>query len=197
MRGSTSGAQRTVENRLGERHDGGAKADQDGLGAAATRDCPPTARAAAAAIDGLGEEGPGVGEVHERLDGVEGALGGGEAALGVKGLPAVDVVDLAVQLVGRPERPVQPAVLHGVRAAEHVDRVPDDEREGDAEPEERGRVGRVRPPAGRGGRRGRGGRPGERPAAGGGRGAPADGGAWRRRGRRGGGGLRGGAAGAR
>lgn len=200
MRSSTSGAQRTVENRLGERHDGGAKADQDGLGAAATRDCPPAA-CAAAAVDGLGEEGPGVGEVHERLDGVEGALGGGEAALGVKGLPAVDVVDLAVELVGRPERPVQPAVLHGVRAAEHVDRVPDDEREGNAEPEERGRVGRVRPPAGRGerGRRGGGGgRPGERPAAaGGGRGALGDGGARRRRGRRGGGGLRGGAAGAR
>ncbi len=142
-----SRGQHTVEERLGERHDGGAKANQDGLRATATRNGP----LPAGALDGLCEKGPGVGEVHDGLDGVEGALGGGEAAARVKGLPAVDVVDLAVELVRRPQRPVQPAVLHGVRPAEHVDGVPDDERERHAEPEERGGVGRVRPGGGGGG----------------------------------------------
>lgn len=69
----------------------------------------------------------------------------------MEGFPAVDVVDLAVELVGRPERPVQPAALHGVGAAEDVDGVPDDEREGDGHPEEGPEGGRVLPGDGGGG----------------------------------------------
>jgi len=56
--------------------------------------------------------------------------------VGIVGRPAVVVVDAAVEGVGRPEGAVQRAARHAVRAEEDVERVPDDEWEGDEEPEE-------------------------------------------------------------
>lgn len=50
--------------------------------------------------------------------------------------PAVDVVNGAVEGVGRPERGVQGAAWHAVRAQEHVGCVPGHEGDGDEEPEE-------------------------------------------------------------
>lgn len=54
----------------------------------------------------------------------------------MEGLPAVDVVDLAVELVGRPDGPVEGAAGHGERPQEDVAGVPDDEGQGDGEPDE-------------------------------------------------------------
>lgn len=118
-----------VKNRLAERHDSSAKSSDDSQRAVAAPDGTGAGLAA-------GEDVPEVDEVHGRLDGVEEALGRGEAAVGVEGLPAVDVVDGAVQLVGYPEGPVQPAALHGVGAAEDVDGVPDDEGQREGQPAE-------------------------------------------------------------
>ena len=134
----------TVENCLGQGHDSSAEANQDSLSAR-------TANKGLALTEllGPGKEDIPVGKIHARLKDIQHALGSGEATAGMKCLPAIDVVDLAIQLVRRPQRPVHPAVLHGVRAAEHVDGVPDDERQGDGEPEERGRIGGVRPAGGR------------------------------------------------
>jgi hypothetical protein len=61
----------------------------------------------------------------------------------VEGLEAVDVIDLAVELVGRPHGPVEGASRHGERAQEDIARVPDDEGQGDGEPDERERGGSV------------------------------------------------------
>jgi len=56
--------------------------------------------------------------------------------VGIVGRPAVVVVDAAVEGVGRPEGAVQRAARHAVGTEEDVERVPDDEWEGDEEPEE-------------------------------------------------------------
>ena len=134
---SQQNAERTVENCLAQGHDGRTKANQDGSGAR------PSAHSTL--LVALLEDHPQVGQVHGGLDGVEEALGAGEAVAPVEGDPAVDVVDLAVQLVGHPERPVQGAALHGERAAEDVDGVPYDQREGDGHPGEDGVGGGVAP----------------------------------------------------
>lgn len=122
-----------VQNRLAQRHDGGTEADEGGPGAG-----PPADDLVAGGRGALAGKVPSaeVPEVEEGLDGVEEALGAGEAVAGAEGLEAVDVVDLAVELVGGPEGVVPGAAGHGVGAEEDVAGVPDDEGEGDCEPEE-------------------------------------------------------------
>ena len=110
----------TVQHGLAEGHDGGAKGDQDGEGSGPPgqnlgggRATTGTAdRGTTADLTAASEVEPKVGEVEQGLGDVEGALGGGEAAAGAKRLPAVDVVDLAVQRVRHPQRPVQRAPFH-------------------------------------------------------------------------------------
>lgn len=129
----------TIQNRLAKRHDssGIAKQRSPGTASASQHSRPP--------IGGLAAKQPGgeIVQVHERLGGIEQALGAGEAVSRVESLPAVDVVDLAVELVGRPDGPVQGAAGHGERTQEDVARVPDDEGQGDGEPDEGGGGGRV------------------------------------------------------
>lgn len=92
----TNAETRTVEHRLAERHEGGAEADQDG-------NARPWPLQAGSAVRGHSRQ---VVEVEERLDCVQSRLRAGETVVVVDGLPAVDVVDLAVQLVRHPQRPV-------------------------------------------------------------------------------------------
>lgn len=95
----------TVQDGLAQRHEGGAPAKQDGEAAFA---------APYAAIGGLVlVPEVDIGDVHDGLNDVEGALRTGEAITGVESLPAVDMVDLAIELVGRPDGPVKAAALHG------------------------------------------------------------------------------------
>lgn len=111
----------TVQNCLAKRHDGSGVAKQRSPGATSAR------QDSGAPLGVAKEPGRDIPQIHERLDGVEQALGAGEAVAGVKGLPAVDVVDLAVELVGRPDGPVEGAAGHGERPQEDVAGVPDDE----------------------------------------------------------------------
>lgn len=96
----------TVEHSLAQSHDGRAEGDEDGLAGGAAREDP--LLAAEDAADGLapGEVEVDVGEVHGRLNDVQAALRGREAVARVEGLPAVDVVRLSIELVGRIEGPV-------------------------------------------------------------------------------------------
>lgn len=66
----------------------------------------------------------------------------------------IDIIDRAVEGVGRPERGVQGAAGHAVRAEQDVEGVPDDEGEGEEEPEEGERGGGVGPFLRLGGARG-------------------------------------------
>ena len=91
----------TVQYSFAKRHDGRAEGDENGNSSLASQDLLSAGDGDAILV--VYEE---VVEVHDGLEDVQEALGGGEAAAGVEGLPAVDVVDLAVQLVGGPEGPV-------------------------------------------------------------------------------------------
>lgn len=146
---------RTVEKSLAQGHDGGAEANQDSSGTTATS-------GDLLALDGSGLDKSEVHvvKVHGGLDGIQSALGRGEAIAGVEGLPAVDVVDLAVELVRRPEGIVHPSVLHGMGATKNVNGIPENQWERNTHPQQspvRGRVGEAT-----GGRRGARGRLGSR-----------------------------------
>lgn len=120
----------TIQNSLAQRHDGSGVAKERSPGAASARQDSSTALGLAKQI------GCEIPKIHERLNGIEQALGAGEAVAGIKGLPAVDVVDLAVELVGCPDGPVEGAAGHRERSQEDVAGVPDDEGQGDGEPDE-------------------------------------------------------------
>lgn len=88
-------------------------------------------------------------QIATRLDEVQDSLRSGEAVARVIRRPAVDVVDGPVPRVPGPQRVPFPAG-HGVRAQQHVGRVPEDERDGEEQPERDGGCGRVYPFLGRG-----------------------------------------------
>jgi hypothetical protein len=134
----------TVKHSLAESHNRGAERDQDGKARRPPSQDPLGARDAAGRL-AVRVVDIDVGEVHGGLDDVQGALGRGEAVAGLEGLPAVDVVHLAVQLVRHPEGPVHGAAGHGERPEQHVDAVPDHEGQRHREPEERRLARRVHP----------------------------------------------------
>lgn len=137
-----------VEHSLADGHDGGGEAQQDGEAGGPAGYPPPRGALPEAQGPGRGVPDGDVQEVHERLDDVQGALGGGEAVAQVVLLEAVHVVDLAVELVRLPDRGVGPAAGHGGGPAEHVAGVPDHEGQRHGEPEEGGGRGRVGPARG-------------------------------------------------
>lgn len=70
-----------------------------------------------------------VGKVHSSLDDVERSLSGGEAIVRIPRLGAVDVVNLAVELVWCIQRPDPLSSRHSIGTAKDVARVPDDQRQ--------------------------------------------------------------------
>lgn len=134
-----------VQDSLADSHDSSREAHQHSQARGLPR-YPPSRRAVLdAQRPGRAVPDDDVHEVHERLEDVQRALGGREAVAQVELLEPVHVVDLAVQLVGRPDGRVRPAAGHSGGPSEDVARVPYHEGQGDGEPEEGGGRGRVGP----------------------------------------------------
>lgn len=137
-----------VQESLADSHDGGGEAHQHSH--ARRLPCYSSPCRTLLHAQGAGGAVPDgdVQEIHERLDDVEGALGSREAIAQIVLLEPVHMIDLAVELVRRPDRGVCPSAGHGGGSTEDVASVPYHEGQGEGEPEEgcgRRRVG----PAGR------------------------------------------------
>jgi hypothetical protein len=72
--------------------------------------------------------------VTRTFDNVHSRLGSGEAIARIICGPAIDVIDLPVELVGYPKRLLVLASRHGMRSKENIKSIPNDQRQRHSEP---------------------------------------------------------------
>lgn len=137
-----------VQDSLADSHDSSGEAKQHSQACRLPCYSPP--RRAVLHAQGPGRAVPDddVHQIHERLDDVQCTLGSREAVTQVELLEAVHMIDLAVELVGRPDGGMGPPAGHRGGSAEDVAGVPYHEGQGDGEPEEGGSRGCVGPARG-------------------------------------------------
>lgn len=78
---------------------------------------------------------PEVEDVTDGLDDIQNRLRSSKSIARIIGRPAIDIVDLAVERVRRPDGGMESPAGHAMRSQQHIARVPCDQGHGDDEPD--------------------------------------------------------------